>query len=271
MGIVALFGISRGSVRDILYKTAPLWVLSIVYWIAAIQSTVNIGHRHILSIYPPLIVLGSAAGLWLDAKFRLQRLVVFFAAVWLAIDVVSHFPNYIAYVNGIVGTNDAYRHVVDSSLDWGQELPAIAKYADEHAADGVVTLSYFGSGSPEAYGVHANFTNCAMPNEDPPQSLPVTLADLPADNPKKGLADYLQANPHYDAFAIEQRKEGTGMRGIFIKKASFLQLHAGLYLISATRLQQILYSPKAPWGPWNERQEYGAYQQLKAIVAPSDW
>lgn len=57
------------------------------------------------------------------------------------------------------------------------------------------------------------------------------------------------------------------MRGIYIKKAPFLQLHAGLYLISATRLQQMLYNIKAPWGPWNERQET-RYQQLKAVVAP---
>ena len=34
-----------------LYSTAPLWALLIVYWIMAVTSKINIGHRHLMPIY----------------------------------------------------------------------------------------------------------------------------------------------------------------------------------------------------------------------------
>ena len=36
------------------------------------------------------------------------------------------WPNYLAYFNQLAGgPSHGYRHLVDSSLDWGQDLPAL--------------------------------------------------------------------------------------------------------------------------------------------------
>jgi len=66
------------------------------------------------------------------------------------------WPNYLAYFNlAAGGSARGYRLLVDSSSDWGQELPALKRWLDKHADPAPVYLSYFGIGSSEYYGVKA--------------------------------------------------------------------------------------------------------------------
>ena len=55
------------------------------------------------------------------------------------------------------GPSSAYRHLVDSSLDWGQDLPALKRWLDQNKRTTTATektyLAYFGSGNPEYYGI----------------------------------------------------------------------------------------------------------------------
>ena len=69
-------------------------------------------------------------------------------------------PHYLAYFNVLAGGPESgYRHLVDSSLDWGQDLPGLKRWleaAEGHsAAPAAVYLSYFGSGNPAVYGIDA--------------------------------------------------------------------------------------------------------------------
>src|SRR2546423_1527726 len=98
-----------------LYDTLPLWVLFGVYWIAAVSSHLNIGHRHILPTYPPLFVLCGASALWcrawpgiggeprLNGPFsRSAGIGLCIALALLAGETIYRFPNYLAYFNGFV-------------------------------------------------------------------------------------------------------------------------------------------------------------------------
>ena len=42
---------------------------------------------------------------------------------------------------------------MDSNLDWGQDLKGLKKYMEEHSIS-KIGLSYFGSDSPERYGIN---------------------------------------------------------------------------------------------------------------------
>ncbi len=54
------------------------------------------------------------------------------------------------------GPKHGYKHLVDSSLDWGQDLPTLKKWLDENAAeDERVYLSYFGTSAVDKYGIAA--------------------------------------------------------------------------------------------------------------------
>ncbi len=74
---------------------------------------------------------------------------------WFAAESLWIRPHYIAYFNEIVGPRDAWRHVVDSSLDWGQDLPTVRRWLDANPPDGPVFISYFGSGDIVYYGIKA--------------------------------------------------------------------------------------------------------------------
>jgi hypothetical protein len=152
-------GAAPGTVRPLWYRTAPLWTLWIVYWMAALMSSLNIGHRHILPTYPPLYIAAGAAAGWLAGGGRLGRCLLAGTLLWSAADTALAYPHYLAYFNPLVRSDRAYLCLVDSNLDWGQDLPGLKKWLSrEHLdAEGSVPvyLSYFGEGSPAHYGIAA--------------------------------------------------------------------------------------------------------------------
>ncbi|MCH7813630.1 MAG: glycosyltransferase family 39 protein, partial [Planctomycetes bacterium] len=152
---------------DSLYRTAPLWTLFAVYGAFAIASHLNIGHRHILPIYPVLFIFvgGAAAGLELSQWKSARGMIVAGLSLLFAAASLSIWPNYLAFFNSLVGgPGNGYKHLVDSSLDWGQDLPALKTWLDHDATTDsaspaadrpTVYLSYFGTGDPKHYGIEA--------------------------------------------------------------------------------------------------------------------
>lgn len=138
------------------YDTAPLWVLLCVYSAVLLTSTINIGLRHMLPVYPPLFVLaGGAAWALASARWRWAAGAALAAS---AIGCLSSWPDYLSYFNlPSGGARSGYRKVVDSSLDWGQDLPALKAWLAGEGLDrpGPVYLSYFGTASPARHGIDA--------------------------------------------------------------------------------------------------------------------
>lgn len=155
--------------RESLYHLTPLIALVGVYWVLAIGSGINIGLRHLMPAIAAMTILLGAAGepveRLLAARRSGQRLVLSGAVVlvllaWHALEAVRIAPNYLAYFNPLAGGPDnGYKHLVDSSLDWGQDLPGLSAWLDANQLKDQtktpVYLSYFGSARPEYYGVDA--------------------------------------------------------------------------------------------------------------------
>ena len=73
---------------------------------------------------------------------------------WYAVGTLANHPHHLAYFNEIGGgPTRGWRLLVDSNLDWGQDLKRLKTWMD---AQGVaqIKLSYFGSASPSYYGIH---------------------------------------------------------------------------------------------------------------------
>ena len=160
---VAVFlahGASRGVRRALLSLDTALFTLlcvAVVLWAGVTTSSLDIGHRYILLCYPVLFVAaidrltealgGRPAVLWGTAGLLL--------AGQLA-SSLSIAPHYLAYANGLAGgPSRVWTLLADSSLDWGQDLPALREYLDDHVR-GPVILSYFGTALPDAYGVRGD-------------------------------------------------------------------------------------------------------------------
>ena len=102
------------------YRLAPLATLLAVYWAASVTTTLNIGHRHLLPVYPALFILLGALPALTRSSVGLRRLPWALAACGGLVCLWA-FPNYLAFFNGLVTRDRAWHCLVDSNLDWGQE------------------------------------------------------------------------------------------------------------------------------------------------------
>ena len=155
--LLVLAGIAlarAGCASRKLYRLAPLAILVAIYGVFALTSHLNIGLRHILPIYPALYLLAGAVA-WLPD--RVWRTAVIAGLLGLhALASLAIRPHYLAYFNPLLGgPTQAYRRFVDSSLDWGQDLPGLKRWLSKNAPAEKIFLSYFGSGSPEHEGIRA--------------------------------------------------------------------------------------------------------------------
>ena len=139
--------------RARLYEWSPLLSLFAVYWAFSLASGLNIGHRHIMPVYPVLFVMASGAAAWVTLPLRWSGAAVAALAAWFAAESAWIRPHYLEYFNELVGPRDAWMHVVDSSIDWGQDLPDLRRWMDAHPEKGPVFISYFGSGDLDTYGI----------------------------------------------------------------------------------------------------------------------
>ena len=199
----------RERARASLYAGTPLLALVVVYWAFALTSGLNIGHRHLLPTYPALCILAGGAAFWIRPLFdptrraepqagrerRKQRsqvrlhstvprwrktagVATMLLLTWHALESVAISPDYLAYFNQLAGgPSQGYKHLADSSLDWGQDLPALKQWLDSERLQqrdaGRVYLSYFGTARPEYYGIQATLLPGFI-DRRPPQ-LPVPL------------------------------------------------------------------------------------------------
>ena len=152
-----LVGGGSREISNVLYQLVPLTVFFTVYAWVAVQSHVNIGHRHILPLYPVLIVcIGLLMPLVLSYG-RIAKISVGGALFILLAESLVAWPNYLSYFNVIAGgPSGGYKHLTDSSVDWGQDLPALRRWLDNKGLNGNknVFLAYYGTSPVEAYGIH---------------------------------------------------------------------------------------------------------------------
>jgi len=112
-------------------------------------SGFNIGHRHLLPLYPLVYVYAGAAVGWISS--RAGRVLVIGCLFWLLSANLWIHPHYLAYFNELAGgPSRGHHYLADSNIDWGQDLLRLADYARAHP-DEPLKLSYFGSAVPTAY------------------------------------------------------------------------------------------------------------------------
>jgi dolichyl-phosphate-mannose-protein mannosyltransferase len=163
--------------REVVFLLLPVAILLL----AASEGRINIGLRHILPVYPLLIVLGS----------RLATLnwpvVARVAAVGIPVGLaaassLSVAPHQLAYFNELVGGPDqGLRYLSDSNIDWGQDLKGVKAYMDREGIP-MIYLAYFGNPPPAALGIRFQYAP-GFGHLDPP-----SLDILPPGAPREILA-----------------------------------------------------------------------------------
>lgn len=139
-----------------LYAATPHLALIGTYLAVALTEDINIGHRHVLPIYPSLYVLAGAATLWWERRHRWPKIAVAALLAWGATESIVIRPHYLAYFGPQVGgPASGYKRLVDSSLDWGMNLPELKHWLTRHNPGDrePVFLAYFGTDSPAYHGI----------------------------------------------------------------------------------------------------------------------
>jgi tetratricopeptide (TPR) repeat protein len=134
--------------RETLFLVIP----AAVFFGVSLMSRLNFGIRHILPVFPFLIVLAAAAAWHLARQRRAWRYAAIFLVTFHCVSSLRAFPNYLSYSNEAwSGPKETYRYLSDTNVDWGQGLIDEGEYLARHkitecwiAYNGTADLDYYG-------------------------------------------------------------------------------------------------------------------------------
>lgn len=123
-----------------------LVVFALVYLALLVTSALNIGARHLLPVAPGLWLLlgfawprpGQAGERWLKAGV----VITVVTQAWVVLGSAPHFIGYFNSLGG--GWRQAHHALVDSNLDWGQDLLRLERHLGKESADTPVWLAQAG-------------------------------------------------------------------------------------------------------------------------------
>jgi hypothetical protein len=133
-------------------KFIHFFLLSFVFLYFLIISIfgLNIGYRYLLPIHPCLAVYISSLIPPLIKSKKIKLWILFcILSLWYIYGTLKIYPHYLAYFNEFIGGPDKGSfYLVDSNLDWGQDLIGLKQYLDQNKIDSIY-LAYFGTDDPE--------------------------------------------------------------------------------------------------------------------------
>lgn len=122
-------------------------------------SAHNLGVRYLIPIFPFLAVcFGGILELIknISSKKLLTscRLALVALSVWYVFSAVNIHPNQLAYFNEFVGGSDnGYKYMDDSNIDWGHDLKRLKKFTDTSPDARVVYIWRQGDRALDYYGI----------------------------------------------------------------------------------------------------------------------
>ena len=133
--------------------TLGLTLPPLLYFVFSMTSGINIGMRHILPIYPFLYV-GAAA--WLATREN-RRPGIYALGMLVALQMgecARITPDYLAFFNELAGgPGRGPQYLVDSNIDWGQDVKKLGLWLDAHGGKRRARVYYFGNAQMRYYGI----------------------------------------------------------------------------------------------------------------------
>jgi hypothetical protein len=146
--------VRQRRILPLLWPAACAVIPAGIYMTSAMTSSLNIGVRHVAPVFPFIFIATAVLFAVAMRRWRAAILPMLgILGILLACETLPAWPNYIAYFNFAVGgSKNGINLLGDSNLDWGQDLPELAKWQAQHP-DVPLALNYFGAADPHAYGI----------------------------------------------------------------------------------------------------------------------
>jgi 4-amino-4-deoxy-L-arabinose transferase-like glycosyltransferase len=136
----------KSSWREKNWIAAAPVISAMALLLVCMFSQINIGVRHILPIYPLFAIIGGVGAyqVWeLVNKHHAGPVLVLILLIWQVAASVRVHPDYLAYFNEFAGQHPE-RILVDSDLDWGQDLLRLSSTLQQKHVE-EVSIAYAGS------------------------------------------------------------------------------------------------------------------------------
>jgi hypothetical protein len=121
----------------------------VVLFVMSFLTDINLGLRYVLPIFPFWFVLVSRAAALFEPRRLGLAAVIIVPLVWNITRCGWIHPDHLAHFNEMVGgPKNGYRHLIDSNLDWGQDLLKLQAWLKKNRPGERVGLAYFGNVDP---------------------------------------------------------------------------------------------------------------------------
>ncbi|MFN0054110.1 MAG: glycosyltransferase family 39 protein [Planctomycetales bacterium] len=152
--LALLFQLRPGKERVSWRREGMFWLPVLIMVGIGSSTRMQLGLRYVLPAFPFLHLLAAESARWVQWKrYRVRTVLVGLGVALLPLSL-RHHPHHLAYFNeasgGPVGGR---RHLLDSNLDWGQDLRELKRFLDDHQIDDV-GLAYFGMLPPASLDIH---------------------------------------------------------------------------------------------------------------------
>jgi hypothetical protein len=122
----------------------------------SLTTGLDVGVRYVLPIFP-FLFLGAARVMRPDVRRILGRPghgALAAGLVWIAFGTIAVHPHELSYFNELAGgPAGGHHHLLDSNIDWGQDLPSLKQWLEEQNITEPPDLAYFGAVDPAIYGL----------------------------------------------------------------------------------------------------------------------
>jgi len=131
--------------------------VAVVLFFFSYLANVNVGLRYVLPIYPFVLVLIGRLFAQEFTHHKVARILGLALLAWYLWSSIRIYPHYLAYFNEFIGgPKNGYKYLVDSNLDWGQDLEGLKHYMEEKGIE-KIKLGYFGSADAAYYGINYDY------------------------------------------------------------------------------------------------------------------
>ena len=154
--LAALLPFLAWKARHGLDRTAALLAAGAALVAASLlASKLDLGVRYMLVIYPIVALLAIECAAVIARQVRWMTALTAALVTLQAASAAAAAPQYLSYFNRVfTPPGQAHTRLVDSNLDWGQDLPALRAALNARGTNRVL-LAYLGVAPPGAYGIEA--------------------------------------------------------------------------------------------------------------------
>jgi hypothetical protein len=153
-----------------------------IFVLVSSQTGFNHHMRYVLPMFPFMMVSTGKLAYFVRTSYWPVALAILASLGWAVASCLSVYPHTLSYFNELAGgPENGSTHLVDSNIDWGQDLLYLKNWLDQHPECQPLHLAYFGFVDPRIIGI--DFT---LPPPGPPVAQPTNNSPAAQVGPQPG-------------------------------------------------------------------------------------